>query len=382
MSLRLGIDASNLRSGGAVTHLLELLRVADPEAAGLSTITVWGEAALLDKLPQRRWLNCERVEILSSSLPARILWQTTQLDRAARAHCDMLLVPGGVYLGAFRPFITMSRNMLPFDKPAARLYAEERMRVRLALLRKAQAATFRRADGVVFLTRTAQQVVTRAVGKLRARQTVIPHGVNAAFRREPRVQRPIESYTSDNPFEWLYVSIIDVYKHQDAVAEAVALLRARGLPVTVRFVGPAYPPSLERLRAVMSRLDPAGQFIRYNGATPHAKLVDHYHRADGYVFASSCENLPNTLLEGMAAGLPIAAARASVIPEVLSDAGIYFNSANPEEIASALEQLTTSAGSRADYAQRAYTRALQFDWSLTANATLRFAASCARPVAV
>ena len=40
-----------------------------------------------------------------------------------------------------------------------------------------------------------------------------------------------------------YTSIVDVYKHQWNVAEAVLRLRREGMPVTLDLVGPAYPPA-------------------------------------------------------------------------------------------------------------------------------------------
>lgn len=46
--------------------------------------------------------------------------------------------------------------------------------------------------------------------------------------------------------------------------------------------------------------------INYMGLIDHDKLTDIYKNADGFVFASSCENQPIILLEAMAAGLPIA----------------------------------------------------------------------------
>jgi hypothetical protein len=37
----LGINASNIRSGGGVTHLVELLRAAEPEMYGFNKVIVW-----------------------------------------------------------------------------------------------------------------------------------------------------------------------------------------------------------------------------------------------------------------------------------------------------------------------------------------------------
>ena len=53
----MGIDVTNLRGGGGVTHIIELLAAANPFAHGFSKIIIWGGSQTLDKLPQRAWLK-------------------------------------------------------------------------------------------------------------------------------------------------------------------------------------------------------------------------------------------------------------------------------------------------------------------------------------
>ena len=52
----LGIDATNIRDGGGVTHLVELLSAARPEVHGIERIVVWGSIATLTTLEDRPWL--------------------------------------------------------------------------------------------------------------------------------------------------------------------------------------------------------------------------------------------------------------------------------------------------------------------------------------
>ncbi len=141
------------------------------------------------------------------------------------------------------------------------------------------------------------------------RVAIVPHGVEERFRCAPREQRPLEEYSTERPFRLLYVSIVDVYKHQWHVAEAVRRLRDAGLPVVIDFVGPGYGPALARLKRTLRRLDPEGEVLRHRGAIPFEELHRLREQADLFVFASSCENMPNILLEAMAAGYPIACAR-------------------------------------------------------------------------
>jgi glycosyltransferase involved in cell wall biosynthesis len=92
------------------------------------------------------------------------------------------------------------------------------------------------------------------------------------------------------------------------------------------------------------------------------------------VFASSCENLPNILLEAMASGLPIACSNRLPMPEVLGPAGVYFDPLRPRQIEDALRQLFHDAQLRRHLAVAAFERAGQFSWSDCARDTFRFLA--------
>ena len=373
----LGIDASNLGPGGSMTHLTNLLAVARPAAHGIGRVRVWGGSANLARLPERPWLEKVALPELDGGLLRRLLWQRFGLPALAREGCDVLFVPGGnARPGGFHPLVTMSRNMLPFAWPELRRYGASYMTARLLLLRFGQSRTFAHADGLIFLTGYARQAVGR-VARLPARVTVIPHGVEERFRLAPRPARPLAECSAERPLRALYVSIVDVYKHQDHVARAVHALRAEGLPLAIDFVGPAYAPALARFQATLGELDPSGHALRYVGAMPFAKLHELYADAELFVFASSCENMPNVLLEGMAAGLPIACSNRGPMPEVLGGAGVLFDPERPAEIAAALRRLAEDAALRSRLAAAASARAREFSWQRCAEDTLAFIARVA-----
>lgn len=373
-----GIDASNLRVGGGVTHLVELLRAARPQAHAFDRVTVWGGARTLDRLEDRPWLRRVHDPMLDRPLPYRVYWQRFRLAALARAAaCDVLFVPGGSDASGFRPVITMSRNLLPFEWREARRYGFSWLTLKNVLLRVSQVRTFRSADGLILLTQYSRDVVMRAIGTSQGKVAVIAHGVDGQFRRPPRPQKEVGEYSAARPFRLLYVSIVDAYKHQWHVAEAVAQLRAGGLPVALDLVGPAYGPALARLTKTLQRLDPDATFLRYLGAVPHAQLPELYRAADLNLFASSCENMPNILLEGMASGLPIACSNRGPMPEVLGAAGVYFDPEQPCQIAAAVRSLIESAALRSALAEAATERAQQFSWARCADETFAFLATVA-----
>ncbi len=375
----LGIDASNIRGGGGVTHLAELFRAADPVAHGFSQVIVWSGQETLNRIEDRPWLVKSHQPLLDKSFPYRIFWQRFRLSKLARmGGCGLLFVPGGSYAGDFGPVVAMSQNLLPFEWRELRWYGWSWMTLRILILRRLQSRTFRQADGVIFLTRYARDVVMRAIKLTAGKTTTVPHGIDDRFIRPPREQLEIARYSVDRPFRVLYVSIIDMYKHQWQVAEAVAQLRKTGMPVALDLVGPAYTPAMQRLNDTLQRIDPEARFIRYQNAVPHEELHRLYAVADIIVFASSCENMPIILLEGMASGLPIACSNRGPMPEVLADAGVYFDPEQPDEIAAAIRTLIVSPKLRLEKAKAAFERAQAFLWDRCAYETFEFLAAVAR----
>lgn len=378
--MRLGIDASNIRTGGGLTHLVELLNAAEPYKHGVSRVVVWAGRQTIESLPDKPWLKCVYEPLLDQSLPVRTYWQMAKLPRLASQHCDLLFVPGGSYVGGFRPFATMSHNLLPFEIEESRRYGLSWMFLKMLLLRWSQAGSFRRADGMIFLSGYARLSVSLTT-KMYGNQPIIPHGVNRNFYRLPAAQKPIADYSADKPFRFLYVSKIEPYKHQWNVVEAVARLRKAGLPVALDLIGGVEcRRSGKRLIKTMLGADPDGRFIHWLDHVSYSELPKYYHRADAFVFASSCENLPNILLEAMASGLPIACSDWGPMPEVLQEAGTYFDPERPEEIAEALQTLVGDAALRQRCADQAYEQARLYSWERCARETFSYLAEVAQAV--
>lgn len=374
----LGIDAFNISTGGGVTHLVELLGAADPVAHGFHRVIIWSSTQTLEKINDRDWLIKVRDPLLDQGLLSRVFWNRfRQRQLASQANCDVMFLPGGSDESGFVPTITMSQNLLPFEWRELKRYGLSSYAVKLLFLRWVQRRTFRRADGVIFLTDYARSVIKEVTGELQGECPIIPHGINRRFMKSPREQRPRADFTENRPCRVLYVSIVDVYKHQWHVAKAVAILREEGIPIALELVGPP-AKGIKQLRRAMRQLDASGTFITYRGAVPYDKLDAIYAGADICVFASSCENMPNILLEGMAGGLPMACSRTGPMPEVLNDAGVYFDPEDARSIAHALRELISSQDMRVRLAQTAFVRAQSYSWKRCANDTFGFFARIAR----
>jgi glycosyltransferase involved in cell wall biosynthesis len=118
--------------------------------------------------------------------------------------------------------------------------------------------------------------------------------------------------------------------------------------------------------------DPQGIFIQQMDFIPQQELPVLLAESDIFLFASSCENLPVTLLEAMAVGLPIACSNRGPMPEVLADGGVYFDPEDNKSIADAVELLIKDDSLREKIAKQAKTLSQQYSWSRCADETWAF----------
>jgi glycosyltransferase involved in cell wall biosynthesis len=370
----IGIDASNLRQGGGRTHLIELLRYAQPIDYEISKVIVWASKETLNLIEDRIWIEKRNHEFLEKSLFHRTFWQIFILSKQALiGKCNLLFIPGGSFYGYFSPIVSMSQNMLPFQFKEMRRYGFSLTFFRLLILRLIQRSTFRKSNGLIFLSKFAQNIISKNLRTSSFKFSIIPHGINPLFFNKPKSQFSIREYSRKNPYKIIYVSTIDVYKHQCTVVEAVFKLREKtGWEITLDLVGPNYPPYLKKLNCVLRKYDIRQEWVKLYGKVNYNEIYKIYNNSDLFVFASSCENLPNILLEAMASGLPIVTSNKGPMPEVLGECGIYFNPENSEDLYQVLESFISDVSSRTKSAQTSNAISVKYNWLECSQKTFSF----------
>jgi glycosyltransferase involved in cell wall biosynthesis len=113
-----------------------------------------------------------------------------------------------------------------------------------------------------------------------------------------------------------------------------------------------------------------GDDIVFTDYVPIADLPALYAGATCFVFPSLYEGFGLPVLEAMAAGTPVVAARVGSIPEVAGDAALLVDSRVAGELATAIETLLTDAALRERLIARGRARAARFDWETVARQTL------------
>ena len=163
----------------------------------------------------------------------------------------------------------------------------------------------------------------------------------------------------------LFVSTIEPRKNLEALLDAFARLRARGVYdgalVVVGRVGWKSESIIPRLRA------PGVHHLDY---VPATQLASIYRNAELFVFPSIYEGFGFPLLEAMAYGIPSIAARSSSLPEIGGDAALYFEPREARELEAQMERVLTDAALRTQLSTAGIARAEQFRWDVAASQTL------------
>ena len=368
--LILGIDASRNRSGGAVVHLVGILSESNPAVFGICKVHVWAYQKLLDAIPDKPWLIKHKPPALDQSIIKQLWWQRFAFPyEVKRFACDIILNTDAGTISTVRPCVTMSRDMLCYEPGVIELFGLSKARLRLILLRYVQNKSLRRADGAIFLTRYAARVIQQSCGPLKS-IAYIPHGVGEAFKQSSTINNWPEA--GERPIRCLYISNTEMYKHQWVVVSAISLLRNRGHNLTISLIGGGKGPAQQLLQNVIATVDRQRQFVKQFEFLSQQELLNHAAQSDLFIFASSCENMPNTLIEAMAVGLPIACSNRGPMPEVLEDGGVYFDPADAESIVAAIEKIIQSSALRLRIANRAKSLSKQYNWKRCADETWAF----------
>jgi glycosyltransferase involved in cell wall biosynthesis len=212
-----------------------------------------------------------------------------------------------------------------------------RMRLTLeSLLEKFQV---RRARRVLTSSAYSAARIAQEYGISVDRVAVVPEPIDlgrwrGAFDAAPRSPRGDPTI--------LCVAHLYPRKNVGALLEAMALLPP---PSVLRVVGTG--PERERLERRARELGLEGR-VAFLGHVAFDLLAAEYRRADVFCLPSRQEGFGIVFLEAMAAGLPIVAARAAAVPDVVSDGenGVLVSPDSPAELAVVLGRLLSDADER------------------------------------
>jgi glycosyltransferase involved in cell wall biosynthesis len=210
------------------------------------------------------------------------------------------------------------------------------------------------ADATVVVSPVVAKDLRSRYG-IRAELKVIPNGVAMGTPSQMcHVHDDLRSSASSNGFPlrvmWVGTSVYN--KRLDLALEACKIARARGQDISLTVVG---------IAVESSGFDHAsgGSWLTWLGSVPPHEMDSLYSRHDILLFPSRREACPMTVLEALAAGLPVIGS--SVVQWLIEGAGAVVAGEDASDYAEALRALAEPEH-RHELASAALERARAFSW--------------------
>jgi glycosyltransferase involved in cell wall biosynthesis len=235
----------------------------------------------------------------------------------------------------------------------------------------------RRSRLVFTVSEYARRRVAYRFGLRGDRLVVVPDAVAPDFNptraRHAHAGSPSRSWVPDGDRYVLYVGGLSPHKNLAVLIEAFDLV-VRTVPgLRLLLVGPleedSLPSGAGELRARI-RARGLEDRVVFTGAVSDDELVRLYGGAQVLVVASLDEGFGLPAAEAMACGTPVLASRAGALPEVVGDAGRFFDPYRVDDLARELAtMLGDPAGSQA-LGRRGIERARRYTWEASARRAL------------
>ena len=223
--------------------------------------------------------------------------------------------------------------------------------------------TFERVDHIISISHSTKRDLIELFGVDEAKVSVVHLGVDLKAFQQPK----IENKFKDQPYI-LYVGSRGGYKNFDGLLKACATSDVIKNNIKIVAFGGGCFSSQE-----ISKINELGfkdGFVQKVGGSDEV-LASLYANALCFVYPSLYEGFGLPPLEAMAAECPVVSSNISSMPEVVNQAGVYFNPNNSDEMCAAIEMVVADEALRYRLVQLGLENIKHFSWQKCATETLQ-----------
>lgn len=224
-----------------------------------------------------------------------------------------------------------------------------------------------RASKIIAVTTYTRDEIVKRLGGSPNKISVILEGVD--FSRFPRVNRNREALRDQLGLKWpalFYVGNWRRHKNLATLLEVFRLLRGKNIQAQLVLGGKSEADILEAVKKHPFRKD-----IIVAGFVSNEKLPDYYAIADVFVYPSLYEGFGLQILEAQYLGVPVAASRATTLPEVGGDGALYFDPLDPGNIALVVSNILSNKSLQNSLREKGFANLNRFSWEESARRTLK-----------
>jgi glycosyltransferase involved in cell wall biosynthesis len=313
-------------------------------------------ARLAPPTPWPRSLTARRL-LFNIQLPA--LLRTLRYDLVVGFDIDGFLRSGA---GGDTPYLVAIKGVIAEEMQ----HEGGRTRLLFEVLSRLERHNARGADAVLTTSAYCRGAIERHYGVPAPRVLLVPEGIDLPrWRRiaaaEPRARDGATILCVARQYPRKHIA--DLLRALPIVLQAAPHTRT-----VIIGDGPQHA-ALRRLAAELG----LGVAVQFRGSIPDDDQVARcYRQADIFCLPSVQEGFGIVFLEAMASGLPIVAARAAAIPEVVPQgrAGLLVPPGDVMAVAEALIELLKNPDQRAAYGAFGQEHVAQYDWERVAGVFL------------
>jgi glycosyltransferase involved in cell wall biosynthesis len=304
------------------------------------------------RLAEFSWSKSEHVQLVECRARRYSLAEQVQLPLAIPHETDLFFSPYYtvplLYRGRLAVTVhDLSHRVVPeiISNPGKRVYAQIMYR------------SLRRRASVIFTVSQFSKTELLRFTKGPREDNIFPThlGVSAEWSGAgayPRVR--------ERPY-FLYVGNVKPYKNLRRLVEAFLSVRDR-IPHDLVIVGQSEGLITGESPVFFNRVQTMSDRIVLTGYVSDKDLLSLVGNAEALVTPSLYEGFGLPPLEAMAAGTPIAVARAGSLPEVCGEAALYFDPLDIHDIAEKLVRMASDPRLREELKVRGLERSKMFRW--------------------
>lgn len=377
--MKIAINALSVDGGGGQTYIENLLPELDQRNDGNTYVVLLRKHSSVVLPPLSSRFQIVQIRIPSPFLIWRFLLEQFYLPFwLKKEKIDLLYSPAdAATLLAPCPVVLAMRNPNLYVKQ--NLGWPLRYKLKFSVLSAIARLSTRKAREIIFVSHASKKFICEGIGIPDPKINVVYHGVSRIFFRSEESSERMACLTHDKvPY---LLSVSSVYRYKNYVRLVEAFHEARKIlkqDCHLIIIGSAFDTPY--LRALVSRIQELNlkKEVHHLGGMPLSQLSSYYRHAALFVFPSFLETFGHTLVEAMAAELPIAAADIEPTREITGGAALFFDPFNIQSIAHAICEGITNQKLRQSLIIQGRKRVQDFSWKLCADQTAKIFLKAAR----
>ena len=374
--MNIAIEAINIRDGGGLRHLNEILVNIDKKTLNNDKIFVWVNKSLKNSINFNS-LNTEIIYINSFSSNILIVFLSKILffkSQLIKKKCDVLLVCSNYYFFSPIPTVLIMQNLLPIYSYKISFF-NFFFFFKNTLLAQLIKNSILKSSGIIFLSYASKEIIFKKLKlKKNINYKVIYHGVSKKyFLYKNKYLKNI--IIKDDYYKILYVSKLDDYKNHLNLIKSIKLLVIQGLRIKLFLIGPySILRSFRILLSIKLNNYPI-KFIYVKGEMNDSSIAKYYSSCDLHCFVSNSETFGIILAEGMSVGIPAVCNNSKVFKEICKDSAVYVNANNYIELAKCIKNVILDNELKKTLSKKARKFSKKFLWKSTSKDTFNYVKS-------